>query len=234
MKKGCLYGIGVGPGDPELMTVKAIRLIRKADVIVLPAKDKNHCYAYQIAKEMVPEIDEKIILEQDFPMVKDTVVLETAFDSIYRCIAEYLKEEKQVAFLTIGDPSIYSTYMAMQKRAQKDEYDVEMISGVPSFCAAAARLLLALGEQKEMIHIIPGSYEPEEGVSFSGTRVYMKSGSGIVRLKEQLMEERKERKLAIYSVSNCGMENERVEEGLDGLHSERGYLIIVIVKQLED
>ncbi|MDO5155336.1 MAG: precorrin-2 C(20)-methyltransferase [Eubacteriales bacterium] len=231
MKVGCLYGIGVGPGDPELMTVKAVRLVEQSDVIVLPAKNRDGCYAYKIVKEMVPTLENKVILCKDFPMVKDDAVLEAAFSSIYQDILVYLKEGKKVAFLTIGDPSIYSTYMAMHKCAEQDGYMAEMISGVPSFCAVAARLGIALGEKQEMIHIIPGSYDTKEAAAFPGTRIYMKSGAKLAKLKEQLSVEMQEKELLIYSVSNCGMENERVEEGLEGLHSDSGYLTIVIVKQ---
>ena len=75
---GKIYGIGVGPGDPELMTVKAVRLLREADVVAIPGKDRDSCVAYRIAAQAVAELEEKELLSVCFPMTKDPRVLERA------------------------------------------------------------------------------------------------------------------------------------------------------------
>lgn len=230
-KNGILYGIGVGPGEPELMTLKALRIIRSCDVIVLPAASKEACYAYKIAYEVCPEIEEKILLCMPFPMIQDEEELELAHEKNYHEIEDYLCEGKNVGMLTIGDPSVYSTYLYMHHRAVKAGFQSVMISGVPSFCASACRLGISLGEKNEEIHIIPASYSIEEALKYSGTCIYMKSGRHLKELLAGLREQQeKGRRLRAYGVANCGMENEQVYQGLDELERAEGYLVTVIVK----
>lgn len=230
-KSGVLYGIGVGPGEPELMTVKALQTIRNCDVIVLPAVSKEECYAYRIVHAVCPEIEEKSLICMPFPMIKDVQKLELAHERSYQAIEDYLKCGKRVGMLTIGDPSVYSTYLYMHHRAAEAGQKAIMISGVPSFCAAAGRLGISLGEKSEEIHIIPASYDVHKALGYSGTCIYMKSGKRLAELLAALREQESEgRKFQTYGVSNCGMENERVYEGIDELESAQGYLTTVIVK----
>ena len=143
-----------------------------------------------------------------------------------------------MGLLTIGDPTVYSTYAYMHKRAQEEGFCPEIISGVPSFCAVAARLGISLGEKTEEIHIIPASYEVESTLEYRGTRIYMKSGKKLKNLIEVLRKQEKnlkgDQKLEVYGVSNCGMEDEQVYYGFDQLEQARGYLVLVIVKMLEE
>lgn len=231
-EKGMLYGIGVGPGNPKLITLQALETIQKCDVIVLPAVSKEECYAYQIVKKVCQEIDEKALLCMPFPMIRDEKKLALAHERIYQAIEDYLMQGQTVGLLTIGDPSVYSTYIYMHKRAIKEGWSAEIISGVPSFCAVAARLGIPLGEKEEEIHIIPGSYEVQNTLQYQGTRVYMKSGKKLQELLEILrMQEKQDGKtLEVYGVSNCGMDNEKVYRGLSELEAAKGYLTTVIVK----
>ena len=231
-EKGMLYGIGVGPGNPKLMTLQAIETIQKCDVIVLPAVSKEECYAYQIVKKVCQKIDGKALLCMPFPMIRDEKKLALAHERIYQAIEDYLMQGQTVGLLTIGDPSVYSTYIYMHKRATKAGWSAEIISGVPSFCAVAARLGIPLGEKEEEIHIIPGSYDVQNTLHDQGTRVYMKSGKKLQELLEILrMKEKQDGKtLEVYGVSNCGMDNEKVYRGLSELEAAKGYLTTVIVK----
>lgn len=102
------------------------------------------------------------------------------------------------------------------------------------FCAVAARLGISLGEKEEQIHIIPGSYEIEESRQFSGTRIYMKSGRKLKQLKEMLQKESTIRPLEVYSVSDCGKEEEKVCSGVDNIPENSGYFTIVIVKTKDE
>lgn len=226
------YGIGVGPGEPENMTLKALRTIEKCDVIVLPNKNKEECYAYKIVRQVYAEIDSKTLLFLDFPMCKDSEELETAHNKIYMEISKYL-EDGDVAFLTIGDPTIYSTYSYIEHQARLDGYEVSMISGVTSFCAAAARLGISLGLGSEKIHIIPGS--GEEFVWYGDTCVYMKSGRKLSELINSLNELSKTQRICVYAVSNCGMDNEKVYYSIDELNSDENipYITVVIVKTVD-
>lgn len=250
---GVLYGIGVGPGDPELMTLKAINTIKACDIIAIPAVSKEECYAYGIVQAVLPEIEKKQIMCTPFPMIKDKEKLTISHNKIYSDIVSELEAGKNVAMLTIGDPSVYSTYMYIHKRVMQAGFTAVMISGVPSFCAAAARLGISLGEMMDEIHIIPASYDVRDTVGYGGTCVYMKSGKKLAELIEVLRttagsdtktdEEAdmclsdvnskggiRKKKMTVYGVTNCGMESERVYRGLDELTEAKGYLTIVIVK----
>ena len=231
---GTLYGIGVGPGDPELVTVKALRCMEKSDLIVLPAADPAGCHAYQIARQAYPWIEKKELVCLPFPMTKDEEKLRRAHEEIFARIASYLTEGKIVAFLTIGDPSVYSTYGYIHRRVAAWGGNVKMISGVPSFCAAAASLGISLGDNRDEIHVIPGSYEVEETMALSGTRVYMKSGKSLAHLKALLEEQQKEKKMSVYCVENCGMADERIRLGAEALGESGSYLTTLIVKDDEE
>lgn len=231
-ERAVLYGIGVGPGDPKLMTLQALETIQGCDRIVLPAVSKEECYAYRIAAQVCPEIEKKPLLCMPFPMIKDVEKLELAHSRIYEKIEESLKCGQKVGMLTIGDPTVYSTYLYMHHRAQTAGWQTQIISGVPSFCATAARLGIPLGEKRQEIHILPAAYDIADSMSLSGTRVYMKSGKKLKELIAALRIQKTKQPLEVYGVSNCGMENETVYHGLKQLEMAKGYLITVIVKEL--
>lgn len=233
--EGTLTGVGVGPGNPELLTLAAVRAIRECDCVLLPNEKKEECYAYQIVRQVVPEIDEKEICPMQFPMTKDADVLRAAQERCFAVVQERIGLGQKLVFLTIGDPSVYSTYQYIHRRAQAAGVPASMISGVPSFCAVAARLGISLGDQDEEIHIIPGSYAVEDTTDYTGTRIYMKSGKKLKQLIDMLRTElaRREQQgetLEIYGVSNCGLPDEIVMQGVDALTQAASYLTIVIVK----
>lgn len=232
-QSGILYGIGVGTGNPKQMTLQELEVIRECDLIVIPAVSKEECYAYRIAEQAYHEISEKPVLCMPFPMIKDEGKLEISHNKIYENIEGYLSKGQKVGMLTIGDPSIYSTYMYMHKRAEANGWRAQIISGVPSFCSVAARLGISLGEKNEEIHIIPSAYKPEDTFSYDGTCVYMKSGKGLKALISalRLRQETTGESYEINAVSNCGMDNEKIYHGLDELEEAQGYLTTVIVKK---
>lgn len=227
---GKIYGVGVGPGDPELMTLKAVRLIKSADVIAIPGKDRETCVAFGIAAKAVDEILKKEILPVVFPMTKDEEALEASHEKGARAAAEVLDTGKNVVFLTLGDPAVYSTYLYLHKRLVSWGYESEIVSGVPSFCAAAARLSVSLGEKSESIHILPGSYPIEKGLELSGTKVLMKSGKQIKLVKEALAA----RGMEAVMAENCGMENERLVFRTGDIPENAGYYSLLIVKDGEE
>ena len=112
---GTLYGIGVGPGDPELMTLKAVRLIEQCDLVAVPKSGDGEGVAKQIAQKAVPDFDKKELIEVSMPMTRDPQVLEQSHQAAAEQIEGYLKEGNSVAFLTLGDPAIYSTYIFLHK-----------------------------------------------------------------------------------------------------------------------
>ena len=170
--QGKIYGIGVGPGDPELMTLKAVRLIREADVIAIPGKEKETCTAYQIALGAVPEIDEKEIIPVVFPMTKNETVLKESHETAVKSLSALMDQGKTIAFLILGDVTVYSTYGYVHKKLLDLGYESVLVNGVPSFCAAAAKLGISLGEKAESIHILPGSYPVKDGLKLAFGRAF--------------------------------------------------------------
>lgn len=228
-KTGKLYGLGVGPGDPELMTLKAVRLIRECGVIAVPASGRETNAALEIARGAVPEIEEKELLEVSMPMIRDESMLKESHDKAAEAVIAELEKGRDVAFLTLGDPSIYSTYIYVHDRVRAKGYETEIVPGIPSFCAVAARLNEGLTEASEALHIIPASYEGlEEALALKGTRVLMKSGKSIGKVKALLQNA--ENPPSVKMVERCGMQGERVFERLEDLDEEAGYFSILIVK----
>ncbi len=226
MKKGKLYGISTGPGDPELMTIKAARALKEAQVIALPHERKDACAAYQIAVQVVPEIEEKECLLIPMPMTKDPEILKASHQAGAERIKACLLQGKIVALLTLGDVSLYSTCWYLYRLVREMGEEGELISGVPSFCAVAARLDRALASGSQQLHILPASYSLEEGLGFPGVKVLMKAGRQLGAVKRQL----KERGLLVCGVERCGMEGERIYPSLEEIREDGGYYSLFIAE----
>lgn len=225
-KMGKLYGIGVGPGDPELLTLKAYRKIEKAQVIAVPGTDPKETVAYKIVKGAYEDLDKKELLAVDMPMTKDKQLLEESHEKGACQIEEVLREGKDVVFLTLGDPTVYSTYLYVHKRILDRGYDAEIISGITSFCAVAARLNIGLVEKAEPLHVIPASYQIEEALKLPGTKVLMKAGKKMKWVKEQVVALDEE----VMMIENCGMENEKIYRSAAEIPEDAGYYSLIIVK----
>ena len=136
--QGKVFGIGVGPGDPELLTVKAVEAIKRADVIIAPRTEKKEgSVALNIAKRYIGEATE--IVYQVYPMVTGFAADTSAWDKNKAEIMDMLAQGKQVVFLTLGDPMIYSTYIYIYNRLKAAGADITTIPGIPAFCAIAKR-----------------------------------------------------------------------------------------------
>jgi len=225
--KAIAYGVGVGPGDPELMTLKAVRLIRENDVIAVPAREPKESVAYRIAVQAVPELAEKELVAIDMPMIRDRERLAAEHRKGARRIEEYLDAGKSVVFLTLGDPTVYCTFSYLQHILEADGYAVELVSGIPSFCAAAARLGLPLTEWDEPLHVVPAVHKTDDRLGQSGTYVLMKSASHMPEVKRLLRESGR----AVSAVENCGMENEHVYRSADEIPDGAGYFSLIIAKE---
>jgi precorrin-2/cobalt-factor-2 C20-methyltransferase len=184
--KGTAYGVGVGPGEAELMTLKAVRLIRENEVIALPGKEAKESMAYKIAVQAVPELADKELVPIHMPMVKDRKRIEERHRKGAQRLKYYLDQGKNVVYLTLGDPTIYCSFSYLQHILEAEGYPVVLVSGVPSFCAAAARLNLPLTEWDEPLHVIPTGHQTEDMLNQPGTYVLMKTGSHVKKVKELL------------------------------------------------
>lgn len=213
-----LYAIGVGPGDPDLLTLKAVKTLEKVDVIACPAKDNEPGIAYTIALQACPNIASKKTLSLNFPMQKEN--LTDAHNSAAEKIIAELRSGKSVAFLTLGDPGFYSTFSYISDAVKKSGYNIEIITGIPSFCAAAAKIGLSIAEGDEAVMITAGKYKP-----FGGTLIIMKAGSKLKELKSAIRHDGK----TAYLIENCGMQNETVYSGVDAIPDKTGYFSLMIV-----
>lgn len=226
MKKGKLFGVGIGPGDKELITLKAVNTIKNADVIAIPDSLSGKNRAYEIIKEYIYE---KEIIFIPMPMVKDKEHLKASHESGAELIINYLDKGRNTAFATLGDPSVYSTYMYIHRIVESKGYDVEMIAGVTSFCASAARLNISLCDGAEPLIIIPANYEDNKKLlNLSGNKVLMKSGRKIAKVKQEIEECCLTDKT--YMVENCGMEEEKIYKDFSKAADESSYFSLIIVK----
>jgi precorrin-2/cobalt-factor-2 C20-methyltransferase len=154
---GTLYGLGVGPGDPELITVKAFRVIQESPVIAYPRKRKgSKSYAHRIV-EVYIRPEEKEMLGLVFPMTKDQAVLDREWNGTVEKVWQKLQEGKDVAFVTEGDPLLYSTFIHMMKLMQElhPEVEIKTVPGISSFNGSASRLGIALADGDDHVAIVP-------------------------------------------------------------------------------
>ncbi|MCW4015962.1 MAG: precorrin-2 C(20)-methyltransferase [Candidatus Bathyarchaeota archaeon] len=164
--QGKLVGVGVGPGDPELITVKAVKMLKTADVISIPKAHENKpslalAIVKQILKgrENIPEL-----LELVFPMTKDKSELKRSWSQNAQIIAEKAKTGKTIAFITLGDPMFYSTFIYLCQRMKEEhpEVNLEIIPGVTSLTACAAVSKIPLAEKNEVVTIITSGIESDK------------------------------------------------------------------------
>jgi precorrin-2/cobalt-factor-2 C20-methyltransferase len=234
---GTLYGVGVGPGDPELITVKALRTIAACDLVVFPEPEEGggRHLAFEIARGAMPELENRELMGLYLPMTRDAGIMRLNQEKAATRIMEKLREGKNLAFLTLGDPSVYSTYSYLHRMVEDGGFPVRIIPGVTSFCAAAAALGEDLVKGTEALHIIPASYGDAPGaLDLRGTRVFMKMGRSLGEIRA-LAEERGLGSRARV-IENCGLENQRIWTSLDDLPPEAapGYFTLIILKDGEE
>ncbi len=223
---GILYGVGIGPGNPKMLTLQAVETLQGADVIAIPDTSGEKT-ALNIVRTY---IENKELLFCPMPMSRDLKVVEAAHRTGCDLLEKELDKGRRVAFITLGDPTIYSTYMYINKIISGKGYKTVIIPGIPSFCATAAALNTALCDRDEALHIIPASYDfTQELMALKGTKVLMKSGRSIGRIKEQLKEMKLYNKAQM--VECCSMREEKVYKSLDEVSEASSYFSTIIIKE---
>lgn len=238
--KGTFYGVSVGPGDPELMTLQAVRLIRQCPVLAAPQTASGQMLALDIARSALGEaLDGKTIVPLYFAMSRDPAALAASHEKAAAAVQQYLDAGQDVAMLNIGDVSIYATFGYLQEILQAGGYATAMAAGVPSFCAAAARLNVPLtggmdtpltGGMDTPLTIAPGGWT-DRVLEMPGTKVLMKAGRQLPVLLDTLQQADKLKKSAL--VCNCGLPDERVypDLSLERPQEQAGYFATVLVKE---
>lgn len=228
-KKGKLYGVGVGPGDVELLTLKAEKILKTVPVICSPksAKEKDSI-ALSIVEPIIDERKDRkkvMVVEPVFPMIEDEETLSKVWDSASELIAHYLDSGRDLAFVTLGDPSIFSTFSYVQQRL-KDRYEIEVIPGITSFTACAAACETPLVEKNQILTIVPKIDGRLDGImDYSDSIVLMKASRNTKELESLIESKNKEK--TIISVENCTHEDEKV---IEGFSEDKPYLTTTIIK----
>ena len=225
--KGIAYGVGVGPGDPEYMTLKACRLIRENEIIAVPGKVPQESVAYRIALGAVPELAEKTLVPVYMPMLKDRAKIDAEHQKAAKLFESYLDQGKNVVFLTLGDSTIYCTFSYIQHYLEADGYPIELVSGITSFCAAAAALGVPLVEWDEQLHVLPAVHRLEAELEQPGNYVLMKSASKMGAVKDILRRSGR----AVSMVENCCMPGEKRYHSVDEIPDDAGYFSLIIAKE---
>ncbi len=230
MDRGILYGVSVGPGDPELMTLQAVRRLQSCPVIAAPQTKSGQMLALDIACRAV-DLNHKVIVPLHFPMSRDSAVLDKAHREAAETLRQYLDAGQDVAMLNLGDVSVYATFGYLQELLQAQGYITKMLAGVPSFCASAARLNQSLtGGMNQPLTIAPGA-AADSVLDGPGSKVLMKTGRQLPQTLEVLAAHGKLEKSAM--VCNCGLPNEEVWPDLSLYDAERpaGYFATILVKE---
>ena len=232
---GEFYGVGVGPGDSELITLKAVRIIKSADCIFAPRADsKKSSLALDIVKDITAG---KRIIEQIYPMVRDKTKLEAAWRKSANEIKEEIESGNSVAYLTIGDPLTFSTYcyLLQQLSGIIPPQNIHTIPGITSYNSAASLANFPMIEQDEKLAIIPVSNDVSElrpVLNNFDTVVLMK----VAKKLDEVIELLEELKLIDNSLfaSYVGFDNEYITRDLSSLkRSGKGYLSVIIVRKIK-
>ena len=174
--------VGCGPGDPELLTVKAVKAIKNADTIMCPtSKEGKESIAYAIVSSIVDDSKKPEVVNLVFPMVKDKEVLEYTWKKNTRTIAESVQSGKNVVYLTVGDPSLYSTWIYIHRELREKYPDVKIniIPGIVSMFAFASKVGISIAEGDETMAVIPACYDlgkVKETAKNCDTMIFLKDG----------------------------------------------------------
>ncbi len=231
---GTLYGIGVGPGDPELVPVKSARILGQVDIVYTAASTKNdYSLAVQIAREFIPATTR--VEKLHFPMTHDHGTKKRAWRDNARQIISGLEKGESAAFLTLGDPLTYSTYGYLLRyiRSQAPDIPVATIPGITSYQAAAACLNLPLVEGEESLMVVSGARGGQRLRQMSRkpeTVVFLKAYRNVDDISAAIAEsDCYEHHVA---VSRCGRPDQRVIQDIDTLSSQRpDYWTLIIAKR---
>lgn len=228
-RQGILYGVGVGPGDPELLTIKALRTLERCPVIAAPQTKSGEMLALDIVRQAAP-LEDKTILPLFFTMARDKSRQHSAHEAAADAVAQHLQAGRDVAMLNLGDVSIYATFGYIMDILRRRGYAVVMIPGVPSFCAAAARLSATLASWGSPLQVIPVGKGPVAPLlAQPGGKVLMKAGRGLAEIKEALAAAGQLDRAAL--VEDCGLPTERVCTDWERMPENVGYFATVIVKE---
>jgi len=216
MKK--LYGIGTGPGDPELLTLKAVRIIQEASVIFAP-NNKGKNMAVDTAKKFIG--DKKLVLI-DFNMGN---VIKDDYAKAADIMLKEIPDEEHGAFLTIGDPLIYSTFIYIMEELQKNEIEIEIIPGIPSFVAAASESKTPLTVKGDNFMLCDDFNE--ELLSKANSVVILKT----VNEKEKILTTLEKNNFSYKYVKKATLHDQEVLTNKQDILKDKNYISLIIARE---
>ena len=237
-----LIGIGVGPGDVELLTVKAAKAIQNADIIMCPASNEDRpSIALSVVSPIIDKSLNQKIVKLIFPMTKDKDVLENTWKKNAKIMAETVLTGKNVVYLTVGDPFLYSTWIYMHKDL-KEKYpnmDISVIPGIVSIFTFASKVGVSIAEGAEKVAIIPSCYDlssVKEIAKHSESMIFLKDGRYFDKVIEVLKESGFPNNSIFAIGQDLGTENEIVRKMTLGEVNDSSlttkYFSILVVKRV--
>lgn len=223
-----LFGVGVGPGDPDLITLKAVKAIEACAVVAAPKTKQGSTLALNIASAHI-DMSNKRVLELEFAMKRDRATIASKHEAAAQQIIAELERGYDVALLNLGDVSLYATFHYLKPLIEDAGFETVMISGIPAFSAIAATLGLNLTPDMDSpVHIIPAASSDLEAIlQLPGTKVIMKVAKNIENLRKLIAE--LDLKDNVYLVSNCGLEDEKIFRDLNLVTQELTYFSTLVV-----
>lgn len=189
-----LIAVGCGPGDPDLLTVKAVKAIQNADIIMCPtSKEGKPSIAFSVISSILDKTKNQEIVNLVFPMTKDKEILESTWEKNSKILAEGVLAEKNVVYITIGDPYLYSTWIYLHREISKNypEIKTTVIPGIVSMFTFASKVGISLAEGAEKFSVITSCYDlsqVKEIAKNSDTMVFLKDGHYFDQVVELLKE----------------------------------------------
>jgi len=237
-----LIGIGVGPGDVELLTVKAAKAIQNADIIMCPASSKDRpSIALSVVSPIIDKSLNQKIVKLIFPMTKDKNVLEDTWKRNAKIMAETVLTGKNVVYLTVGDPYLYSTWIYMHKDLKENypDIDISVIPGIVSIFTFASKVGVSIAEGAEKVAIIPSCYDlssVKEIAKHSESMIFLKDGRYFDKVIEVLKESGFPDNSIFAIGQDLGTENEIVRKMTLGEVNDSSlttkYFSILVIKRV--
>ncbi len=234
---GTLYGVGIGPGDPELITLKAVRILKEVDKVFAASSSSNE---YSIAKEIVdPHLAQDTPVERlPFPMTRDKAVLVEAWRANGERVVELLRQGKDVAFITLGDPLTYSTFCHLMKQVKALEPSVEIVTipGITSYHAAAARLNAPIAQGERGFYVVSGvngGGEIRGALERSDTVFVLKAYRKFDSIRKTLDDLGLTKRAVV--IKRLGLDGEGIIKDISTLDEDEKmpYLSLVVIQNLE-
>lgn len=224
---GTFYGLGVGPGDPELITLKAWRLISQVPVIAYPAANGNDSLARSIAAPFIPE--DVIELAIDVPMRREREPAQEAYDIAAQAIINHLDQDRDVAFLCEGDPLFYGSFAYLLTRLAPN-YLTEIVPGITSITACAAAIGRPLAARNDILKVLPGTLDAErlkQEIASSDAIAIMKVGQHFEKIRGVLNELGLAHQATI--IERATLEAEKITPLADVPEGERPYFSTILI-----